>query len=132
MAKKNKIIRAANFVSKAAGAAPLVDYTSSKIAKGIKKPEIRKYVKDTTTAREARNSGIALAANVASMASGGAAAGVVRAAGNARRAAKAARVVPKRFKADGSKQWTYVNNWANGEQVPIVYRKPKFTIKKYK
>lgn len=125
-----KIIKAANKISKAFGAAPLVDYTSSKIAKAIKKPEVRQYVADTTTARQARNSGIALAANVASLASGGAAAGVVRAAGNARRAAKAATVIPKKVRIPGQRAPLGVNNWGNAKQVPLNRRKAKFTIKR--
>lgn len=124
-----KIIKAANKVSKAFGAAPLVDYTSSKIAKAIKKPEVRKYVTDTTTARQARNSGIALAANVASLASAGAAAGILRAAGNARRAAKAATVIPKKVPVVGQKP-IKINNWGNAKQSPLNRRKVKFTIKR--
>lgn len=127
-----KIIKAANKVSKAFGAAPLVDYTSSKIAKAMAKPGAKKYVTDTTTARQARNSGIALAANVASLAAGGAAAGVVRAAGNARRAAKAATVIPKKVRIPGQKKPLPINNWGNAKQTPMTYRKPKLTIKRYK
>lgn len=132
MAKKNKIIRAANYISKAAGAAPLVDYTSSKIAKAIKKPAVRKYVTDTTTARQARNSGIALAANVVSLASLGIAGGVVKAGMNVKRAAKAATVIPKKVAIAGQKRKMVVDNWANAKQTPMTYRKPKLTIKRYK
>jgi len=127
-----KIIKAANKVSKAFGAAPLVNYTSSKIAKAIAKPAVKKYVADTTTARQARNSGIALAANIASLASGGAAAGVIRAAKNAKRAAKLATIIPKKVYIPGQKAPLVINNWGNAKQTPIIYRKAKLTIKRYK
>jgi len=130
MAKK--IIKGANAVSKAMGAAPLVDYASSKLAKAMAKPGAKKFVKDTTTAKQARTSGIRLAANIASIASLGAAAGTVRAAGNARRAAKAATVIPKKVRIPGQKKPLSINNWGNAKQTPINYRKPKLTIKRFK
>ena len=111
------------------GAAPLADYVGGKIAKSRAPKGQKKYVKQTTTARQARNSGIRLAANVASLAAGGAAAGVVRGASKARKAAK---VVPKKIKVTGQKKAVKVKNPMGATNVPRKTRKVKFKIKKYR
>jgi len=128
----SKIRKTTDYITKKAGAAPLADYVGTKMAKAAARPKQRQYISDTTTARQARNSAIKLAANVASIASLGVGGGTAMAASNARKAAKTATVIPKRVAIAGQKAKMTVNNWANAKQTPITYRKPKLTIKRYK
>jgi hypothetical protein len=128
----SKIRKATDYITKKAGAAPLADYVGAKMAKAAAQPKQRQYISDTTTARQARNSAIKLAGNVTAIASLGIGGSAAMAASKARRAAKAATVIPKRVAIAGQKAKSNVHNWANAKQTPITYRKPKLTIKRYK
>ena len=85
---RKKLDKAAGIVTKATGAKNLATYAGESLAR-----RKNKNIKRTVTGQQARKSGIALAANVASLASGGAAGGVVRAASNARKVYKMKRQV---------------------------------------
>lgn len=77
---KNAVVGAANKVSDASGAHDLVDYASSKIAKGMSSPEVARNVDDQTSGRDALKSAGNLGLTVASIAAGGGAAGAAKAA----------------------------------------------------
>jgi len=77
---RRRIDKAAEIVTKAMGAKNLSTYAGESLAR-----RKNKSVKRTVTGKQARNSGIALAANIASLASGGAAAGTLRAASKVRK-----------------------------------------------
>lgn len=81
------IVKGANAISNAAGAKDLVDYTSSKIAKSFVKKQNRQYVKDTTSGSAAMKSAGRLGLTIGTLAAGGVAGGVAKAA----KAAKASR-----------------------------------------
>lgn len=86
MAKKKsnlrkKVDKASRVITKAVGAKNLARYAGESIAK-----RKNSNVERTVTKKQAIKSGVSLAANIASLAAGGAAGGTVRAASNARKA----------------------------------------------
>jgi hypothetical protein len=85
------IDKAAAIVTKAVGAKKLARYAGETIARK-KNPTIQR----TVTGKQAVKSGLALAGNIASLAVGGAAAGVLKVASKARGAAKAVSIAKER------------------------------------
>mgnify|MGYP007047623974 CR=1 FL=1 len=102
---RNRLDKAANVVTKAVGAKDLADYLGTKRAIRKAKGGEKKYIKQTVTGKQAAKSGVRLAANIASLASGGAAAGTLRAASKAR---KAATIIKKAKIAKGIKEGSLV------------------------
>lgn len=91
---KKFINKAAKKVTKAVGGAKLADYAGAKYAKRkLKGTAAQKYVKDTTTKKEAMRSGAKVLATIGGMAAGGAIAGL-RAATKATKLAKVVKKFP--------------------------------------
>lgn len=87
---KKAIANATGKISDAAGAGPLVDYASSKIAKGMNSPDVAKHVDDRTSGKDALKSAGNLGLTVASIAGTGALAKGVASMGAKKAVAKKA------------------------------------------
>lgn len=116
---KRRIDKVARKVTKAVGAKNLARYAGETMAR-----RKNKSVKRTVTAKQARKSGVALAANVASLAAGGAARGTLGVASKARKVAQAKRAKKVgTFKIPGQKRRVKYNKNIGAEPTSLRHLK---------
>jgi len=113
---KSLIGRGAKKITKAVGAKNLAKFAGETLAR-----RKNKSIKRTVTGKQARKSGVALAANIASLASGGAAAGIIRGIRVARKAKSAKSLVKKGFKVKGQKKRVKVRHFNIGKKKGVTY-----------